>query len=235
MRQRINLRFRSTAWSASLLFPVIITRVWSQRTTRLALWGPSSAQGRRLAHRVYLARSFPTRQHSAFPSSLDRRARRRNDSIVHRHASIVLAPTASPQGAVREDMQGDYAEAILVPKLVQRDLENRSFAKGDSMTHTCLGEMSTGTHRLLRHIDKEIGELLYRGNLNIVALRRSYKEKCAGCLGELLCERAELSCRKVCVGRGPVIIDLPQWLGSKCGKREPIVKFVLLKISKGDK
>ena len=95
-------------------------------------------------------------------SSLDHRAEPRNDSMVRRHASIALAPSASLLGELREGTPGGYEGAILAPKLVQTDLGNQSFAEGGSMTHPCIKEMrSTGTHGLLRHIGKEIGELLH--------------------------------------------------------------------------
>jgi hypothetical protein len=38
----------------------------------------------------------------------------------------------------------------------------------------------------------------------------------------------------VSLGGRPVIVDLPQRLGSEGGKREPIVEFVLLEIGEGD-
>src|SRR5580693_1527087 len=91
---------------------------------RLTLWGPLSARGPRLARRVYLVCSFPIRQHSVSPSSLDRRVGHRNDSTVHRRASIALAPSASLLGGLREGTLGDYAAAILVPKLVPRGRGN---------------------------------------------------------------------------------------------------------------
>jgi len=128
----------------------------------LTFWGPSWAQGRRLARRLYLVRSFPTRQNSVSLSSLDRRAGRRNDSIVRRHASIALAPSASVLGELREGTQGGYEGAIPALKLVQMDRGNRSFAEGGSMTHPCIKRMrSTGTHGLLGHFCKEIGKLLH--------------------------------------------------------------------------
>lgn len=90
------------------------------------------------------------------------------------------------------------------------------------------------THRLFRYIFKESSEVLHRGNLNTVALRRTYNEKCARLKGQLLRERTELSFRKVRFRRRPVIIDLPQRLGGKRGKREPIVEFVFFEVGKGN-
>lgn len=112
--------------------------------------------------RLYPVRSFPTRQNLVSLSSWDRRAEPRNDSIVRPHASIALAPSASLLGELREGRPGGYEGAILAQKLVQTDLGNQSFAEGGSMTHPCIKEMrTTGTHRLLSYICKEIGELLH--------------------------------------------------------------------------
>lgn len=92
----------------------------------------------------------------------------------------------------------------------------------------------TSTHRLLGHVFKESGKVLHRGNLNTVALCGPYNEECARLKGKLLRERTELSFRKVRLRRRPVIIDLPQRLGGKRGKREPIVEFVFFEVGEGD-
>ena len=91
-----------------------------------------------------------------------------------------------------------------------------------------------GTHRLLGHVCKESGELLHRGNLNASILRGSHKKECGRCQGKLFRKRTELSFREVGIGRGPVIVDLPQRLASEGRKREPIVEFVFLKVGEGN-
>ena len=51
----------------------------------------------------------------------------------------------------------------------------------------------------------------------------------------MLRERTELSLRKVPIRRRhPVTIDLPQRLGSKGGKCEPIVELVFLEVGEGN-
>jgi hypothetical protein len=54
---------------------------------------------------------------------------------MHRHASTALAPSSSLLGALREGMQGDYAAAILVPKLVAKGQENQSFTESRRWRH----------------------------------------------------------------------------------------------------
>jgi len=168
-------------------------------------------------------------------SSLDRHAKRRNDSIVRRHANTALASSASLLGELREGTRGGYEGAIPALKLAQMDRGNRSFAESGSMRHPCIkGMRSTGTHGLLGHFCKEIGKLLHRRKLDIVTFCGSYKKECGGCRSELLCERTELSLRKVCLSRRPIVIDFPQRLGSESGKREPIVELVFLEVSECD-
>ena len=145
---------------------------------RLAFLGPSLAQGRRPAHRVYLVHSFPTQRRLASSYSLGRRAEYRNDSTMRRHASIALAPFVSLLGARRGGTRGDYAEATLVPKLVRKGQGNQSFAESHHWLLLLNETRNTSTYRLLRYVCKETGKLLHRCDLNTVVLRRPYKEEC---------------------------------------------------------
>jgi hypothetical protein len=133
-------------------------------------------------------------------------------------------------------MPEGYAKAILVQKLALMDQGNQSFAEDRFLTHTLTEEVwNTGTYGLLRHVCKERGELLNRRDFNTIVLCGSYQEEGAGVQGKLLGERAELSSGEVRFRSSPVIVDLPQGLGSEGRKCEPVVEFVLLEVSKGNK
>jgi hypothetical protein len=91
------------------------------------------------------------------------------------------------------------------------------------------------TYGFLRYICEERGELLNRRDLDTINLCGPYEEECAGGRTKLPGEGVELSCGEVRLRIGPVIVDLPQRLGSEGRKCEPVVELVLLEVSKGDK